>query len=540
MKSQCLPFNQIPHSTRLFTDFLAYSPKVHQFYPHSPRFNEWFKQEAASLRYDAARREQVAGVLERQNRAWDASPKTLANIERLRKGAAAVVTGQQVGLFGGPLFAIFKALSAVKLAEEATRSGVEAVPIFWLATEDHDLEEVNHATFSGTHGSLQDFTVPVKATPDAPVGTIKFGADIAAVVEAASQLLGETEASKYLRESYREGESFGSAFARLFARIFGEWGVILLDAADPALHRIAEPIYRSAIESATKLDEALLTRGKELEAAGYHQQVKVTSSSTLLFALQDGARIPLHRRNEGAASSESFVAGERQIQLPDLLAQISATPENFSPNVLLRPVVQDHLLPTLCYVGGSAEIAYFAQAKVVYEALLGRVTPVVPRFSATLIEAKPQELLERYRIAIPEVFSGPEALRETLGKQTLSKDVHAAFTRAEAALEESMAEIRTSLSALDKTLVDSAANAESKMRHQLDSLRSRAARAELRHSEVLGRHAELISNSLYPNKILQERAIGGLYFLARYGAVLLHDLYQSLHPDCLDHQLITL
>ncbi|GAC1430795.1 MAG: bacillithiol biosynthesis cysteine-adding enzyme BshC [Terriglobales bacterium] len=540
MKSQCVPFNQIPHSTRLFTDFLAYSPKVHQFYPHSPRFSEWFKQEAASLRYDAARREQVAGVLERQNRAWDASPKTLANIERLRKGAAAVVTGQQVGLFGGPLFAIFKALSAVKLAEESTRSGVEAVPIFWLATEDHDLEEVNHTTFSGTHGSLQTFTVPVRATPDAPVGTIKFGADIAAVVEAASQLLGETEASKYLRESYREGESFGSAFARQFARIFGEWGVILLDAADPALHRIAEPIYRSAIESAAKLDDALLTRGKELEAAGYHQQVKVTSSSTLLFALQDGARIPLHRRNGGAASSEGFVAGERQIQLSDLLAQISATPENFSPNVLLRPVVQDHLLPTLCYVGGSAEIAYFAQARVVYEALLGRVTAVVPRFSATLIEAKPQELLERYRIAMPEVFRGPEALRETLGKQTLSKDVHAAFTRADAALEESMAEIRTSLSALDKTLVDSAGNAESKMRHQLDSLRSRAARAELRHSEVLGRHAELISDSLYPNKILQERAIGGLYFLARYGAVLLHDLYQSLHPDCLDHQLITL
>ena len=153
MKAHCLPFSQIPHTTRLFTDFLAYPPKVQPFYPRSPYFAEWAKEEAASISYDASRRERVAGILERQNKSWDASPKTLANLDRLRKGAAAVVTGQQVGLFGGPMFAIYKALTAVKLADEATADGIDAVPIFWLATYDHDLAEVNHVALPAADGT---------------------------------------------------------------------------------------------------------------------------------------------------------------------------------------------------------------------------------------------------------------------------------------------------------------------------------------------------------------------------------------------------
>ena len=143
MKAHCLPFSQIPHTSRLFIDFLTYSPKVKPFYPRSPHIAEWLKQEASKISYDSARRERVTAILERQNNSWNASPQTLANLDRLRNGASVVVTGQQVGLFGGPMFAIYKALTAVKLAEEATAAGVDTVPVFWLATYDHDLAEVN-------------------------------------------------------------------------------------------------------------------------------------------------------------------------------------------------------------------------------------------------------------------------------------------------------------------------------------------------------------------------------------------------------------
>src|SRR5713101_3919251 len=288
MKSQCLPFQQIPHTTRLFLDYLSYTPSVRSFYPRSPIFSEWVKDESQRVVYDGVRRGEVSEILERQNRAWGASPKTLANIERFRRGALAAVTGQQVGLFGGPLFAIFKALTAVKLAEAATAAGVDCVPVFWLATEDHDLAEVNHVALLSEHGLPERLAVEgpafdSNAVDDAPVGTVKFGAEIEPVVERASALLGDSEVTTWLREAYRPGESLGSAFALLFARMFADWGVILLNPAEKDFHDLAKPLFRAAIERVSELDEALLARGKTLEAAGYHQQAKVTSSTKLLL-----------------------------------------------------------------------------------------------------------------------------------------------------------------------------------------------------------------------------------------------------------------
>lgn len=539
MNSQCLPFSQIPHTTRLFADFLSGTPKVQQFYPRSPRFTEWLKQETPAPGYDSGRRQRVASILERQNKEWGASAKTLQNIARLRAGASTAVTGQQVGLFGGPVFAMYKALTAVKLAEQATDAGVECVPVFWLATTDHDLAEVNHVSIPGPEWSPQLLATSTHGASEAPVSAVKFGPEIGPVVEAAAALLGDSEFTTLLREFYRPGETLGSAFARLFTRLFADWGVVLLDASDPDLHAIVEPIYRAAIERAGELDDALLARGRELETAGYHQQVKVTPSSTLLFTLRDGARLPVHRRSNGSSEVE-FLIADQKITQPDLVRHIASTPHDFSANVLLRPVVQDYLLPTLAYTGGSAEVAYFAQAAVVYKALLGRVTPIIPRFSATIVEAKPKALLERNALTLTDIFEGQEALRERVAAHTLPKELQSAFEQADNGLEKSLAVIRESLARLDKTLVEAANNAASKMHHQLEQLRSRAARAELRQSEVLGRHAELLSNALYPHKTLQERQVGGAYFVARYGTEFLRELHATIRPECTDHQVISL
>lgn len=538
MKAQCLPFRHIPHTTQLFSDFLSWSPSIQPFYSRSPHFSQWLKDETVEISYDSARRAQVADILERQNRTWDASPKTLENISRLRSGASALVTGQQVGLFGGPLFSLFKALSTVKLAEEATVAGFDCVPVFWLATTDHDLDEISRVSLLGPDGLLQNFSSSTRGLPDAPVGTVTFGPEIEPLVEAAVGLLGDSEATKFLREAYRPGQSFGSAFALLFSRLFSDWGVILLDSSDPEFHRIAAPIYSAAIARAAELDDALLARGREMEAAGYHQQVKVTPSSTLVFTLRDGARVPVHRQPNADAST--FLVKDEAISQTEMLRRIASEPERFSANVLLRPVVQDYLLPTLAYVGGAAEIAYFGQGAVVYKALLGRATPILPRFSASIVEAKPQALLERYTLSVPDVFRGPDALRETLAKHALPSDLQAAFDRAESSLKQSLGSLQQPLERLDKTLVEAATNAGSKMQHQLEQLRSRAARAELRQSELVGRHAELLSSALYPNKILQEREIGGMYFVARQGTELLRNLYDILSTDCLDHQIISL
>ncbi|MGA8286710.1 MAG: bacillithiol biosynthesis cysteine-adding enzyme BshC [Candidatus Sulfotelmatobacter sp.] len=543
MKAQCLPFTQIPHSTRLFTDFLAYSPSVQPFYPHSPHFSEWSKAQASALQYDPSRRERVSAILERQNKSWDASPQTLANLGRLRAGAAAIVTGQQVGLFGGPMFAIYKALTAVKLADEATAAGIDAVPIFWLATSDHDLAEVNHVSIPGPDGLLRTLTTSSHAVPGAPVSNVRLGEEILPVVEEATSLLGDSEASQFLRESYRPGETLGTAFARFYAQLFGQWGVILLDASDAELHHVAAPMYRAAIEGVEDLDAALLARGDALERAGYYQQVKVTPSSVLLFAMHDGARTAIHRLEGSNQAAELVIGSEpgaEKISSSELLDRISSAPENFSPNVLLRPVVQDYLLPTLAYTGGAAEAAYFAQVGAVYEKIIGRVTPIVPRFSATVVESKVQRWLGQYGIAVRDAFDGPEALRQTLAARTLPAGLQVAFERANQSVEESFSGLQEALAKLDPTLVEASQTGASKVRYQLDRLRERAMAAELRRSEVVSRHAVALSQALYPENALQERGVAGVYFVARHGTELLRSIYDTMRTDCHDHQILEL
>jgi bacillithiol synthase len=542
VKTQCLPFSRIPHTTKLFTDFVAYSPKVRPFYPHPPHFSEWMKSEASSLGYDSARRQQVSEILERQNRVWAASPPTLLNLSRFRNGAAAVVTGQQVGLFGGPMFSIYKALSAVKLAAEATAAGIETVPIFWLATYDHDLAEVNHISIPDSDGLLRTLTTPSRSLPGAPVSEVRLGEDILPVVEEAASLLGDSETTQILRDSYRPGESMGTAFARFYARLFAPWGVIVLDASDPELHRLAAPIYRAAAEHAAEIADAVIARGKDLESAVYHQQVKVTPASVLLFTLQDGARTPIQRRASGGVS-EFVIAGEagsEKLSAKELLDRIATEPEKFSPNVLLRPAVEDFLLPTLAYTGGAAEAAYFAQASAVYEKILGRVTPIVPRFSATIVEPKVQRWLRQYEITVLDVLQGAEALRHMLAASSLPLELQSAFDHATESVEESFSSLRDSLAKLDPTLVEASLTGASKVRYQLDRLRERAMAAELRRSEVVARHAEGLSQALYPADALQERGVAGVYYVARHGTELLKTIYDSMHTDCLDHQILEL
>lgn len=537
MASECLPFSAIPHTTPLFSDFLYQFKKVQPFYPRPPQLSAWAADEAHKIAYDEGRRQRVAEILEGQNRAWKASPRTLENIARLRRGACAMVTGQQVGLFGGPLFSIFKALSAVSLAAEVTKLGIECIPIFWLATEDHDLAEVNHTILPGSDGTPHRVATPTQGVQDAPISQVIFGPEINAVVEEAASVLGDSEATDWLREFYRPGETLGSAFAKLFSSLFAEQGVVLLDASDPALHTVAAPIYREALERNPELVDDLLKRGKALEQAGYHQQVKVTESSTLLFALRGGQRLAIHRAN---SNHGEFRVGNDRVKRDSLLSQIAEAPNQFSANVLLRPVVQDYLLPTLACIGGPAEIAYFAQAGVVYEKLLGRVTTMLPRYSATLVEAKPRQLMQRYQLKFTDLFHGPEHLRELMASRVLPSELQTAFEAADAGLRESLEQITGALERLDKTLVEAAQKSGAKMHYQLRHLRARAARAELRKNEVIARHAQLLSATLYPDKELQEREIGGIHFIARHGRELLDRLYQSIQACCLDHQILYL
>src|SRR5437667_5560916 len=306
MDCHALAFCQLPHQPKLFLDYLDHFEKVKSFYFHPPAMPA-VTRSARKLDYLGERRGEVSSILREQNIALGAGTETLANLDRLERGAVAVVSGQQVGLFSGPAYSVYKALTALQIAEEMTRGGIPAVPVFWMATEDHDLDEVRHATWFD-QGKLVRFELPAAAETGRPVGRIPLGAQIEPLVQEAAEMLanqGSDLLAQYLIESYLAEETYGSAFGKLFARLFAQQGLILMDPLDSGLHNVAAPLYQHALAERDLLNEKLLQRGKDLDRAGFDAQVKVTSRSTLLFHLADGVRQVI------IAIAGKFKAGEK-------------------------------------------------------------------------------------------------------------------------------------------------------------------------------------------------------------------------------------
>ncbi|MBI2683525.1 MAG: bacillithiol biosynthesis cysteine-adding enzyme BshC [Acidobacteriales bacterium] len=533
MRRAAVPFETIPHTSRLFRDFLGDQSQVKAFLPHPPFFRDWISTGHGKVRHSSQERvTRVVDVLARQNRAWGAGDATLKNLERLREGAAAIVTGQQVVLFGGQLMAFLKALTAIKIAAEATSAGVATVPIFWLATEDHDLAEVAGVRLYGCGWELRTLTASPAAASGKQVGGIPFGDEVRAALAEAATVLGESEVTDLLRQSYVPGATMGDAYARFFAKVFAEYGLILIDNSDPELHRIAQPIFSAAVERSEELNAALLARDKELEDAGYHAQVKVEKNSTLLFAQQQGTRTVLHRSRDG------FTLGEENVSRAALLARANERPEDFSANALLRPIVQDYLLPTLAYVGGPAEVAYFAQSAVLYKKLLGRVTPVLPRATATIVEPRIAALMQKFGLGLEDAFVPVADFRRRVGVRALPDGLREELEGARCTVGDMEGPIRHELQQLDPTLEAAAAKAFAKIRHQVERLERKAATALLRRNAELDVQARKLSNALYPHQNLQEREIAGAHFLGRFGLRFLRRLHDAIRIGSPDHQVL--
>ncbi|MGH9595919.1 MAG: bacillithiol biosynthesis cysteine-adding enzyme BshC, partial [Edaphobacter sp.] len=396
MNSECFPITVLPHVSALYRDYLAMTESdadagVRRWYGTEPFAGRWIGRQVAG--FDGARAGRLADLLDGQAVEFGAGDAAKENIAKLRAGARAVVTGQQVALFGGPLLTILKAATAVARAKEATAAtGVEHVPVFWMATEDHDLVEVDQVSLL-TKSSVETLRAGLKVAHAVPVGGVVPGPEIDAVLERAGELLEFAPVSELLRECYaeRDGQrpTLALAFGRLIARIFAEQGLVMIDAAVRGFHALGTGTLRYAIEHAEELQAALIVRGEELVKAGYHAQVLVAAGGSLLFLLDEatGERVALRRVASGDGV-EQWKAGGRVYSAAELIAILETVPERLSPNALLRPVFQDTVLPTAAYVGGPAEVAYFAQSAVLYEAIfgMGRITPVLPRLSATLLE----------------------------------------------------------------------------------------------------------------------------------------------------------
>jgi len=582
MECRTLPFRQLPHQPKLFTQFLDDFPSVRQFYPHPPTLPE-IKESIKSLDYPAERRAAVVEILREQNATLGAGPAAQANLDRFAAGALAVVSGQQVGLFSGPAYAIYKAVAAIQIARELTEQGIDAVPVFWMATEDHDLDEVRVSHW--LHGGqLRHFELPGNGDAGLPVGQIALGPQVTEMVEEAAGILtasGDDALAQALRESYAPHETYGSAFGKLFARLFSEQGLLLLDPLDAQLHRLGAPILRAAIEKRDELNEALLGRDKELEKAGYDAQVKVTARSTLLFKMCAGKREPISASGGGFATghaaappspSASFsesapsvakIAREQSARATttgavapvhaeprhasqpvswpaaELAEKIASEPECFSPNALLRPVLQDFLLPTAAYIAGPAEIAYFAQAEVVYRRLLGRMPVILPRPAFTILDAKAEKLLRRYHLQPEDVWRGSQHLRQAMQTASVPAQLSNQFDVTLTDTSKKLATLKAEIVRLDDTLAGAVDTAQRKVAFQLEKLKRKVGKAEAQKTALLDAHQLYLESFLYPHKTLQERELCLLPVLASWGSDAFPTLQsRSASATLHDHKLL--
>jgi bacillithiol biosynthesis cysteine-adding enzyme BshC len=519
MDCRALPFRQLPHQSKLFIQFLDNFPAVKQFYAHPPAISS-VKKAMRSIEYPRERRAEVVEILREQNASFGAGEATRENLDRLAKGAIAVVSGQQVGLFGGPAYAVYKAATAVQIAKELTRAGLDAVPVFWMATEDHDLDEVRVSTWFH-EDKLTRFELPGNGEVGKPVGRIPLGPQVSEMVYEAVRILtaagGELVAGIF-RESYGVQETYGSSFGKLFARLFAEEGLILLDPLDARLHRVAREILRMAVEEREELSEALLARGKELDKVGFAAQVKVTARSTLLFSMQNGKRQPI------AVTGGKFGSGEQSWTKEELIRAVEAEPEKFSPNALLRPVLQDFLLPTAAYIAGPAEIAYFAQAEVIYTKLLGRMPVILPRAAYTILGAKAEKLLRRYGLQVEDVWRGSQELRRKMETSSVPQGLGKNFDKTVKESARMLTQLKKQITRLDPTLGGAVETAQKKIAFQLEKLKRKAGKAQALKAGLIAAHQEFLESLLYPHKVLQSRELCFLPFLASWGMAGLKEL----------------
>jgi bacillithiol synthase len=545
LRVETLPFERVPHQSRLFLDYLRDPVSLRQFYPSAVRFHHELPQRAPEVlsSYEVDRGS-VCDALAVMNKRWGAGEETLKNIQLLRdEDCLAVVSGQQAGLLTGPLYTIYKALSAVKLAGCLRTRNTKSVPVFWIASEDHDFVEVAAAEFISRECQLSKVEVSQSLHHEGqPVGNVVLDQSIESVINELFEQLPNSEFAaeikKLLQNAWQPGRGYAESFATMMTSLLGSHGLIFLDPLDPELKKLAAPLYARAAERAPEIATAIEERSRKLEAAGYHAQVMATANSFPLFLhCGQGARHAVSRIANGKYKAKEC---EEEYTVQELADLALRSPELLSPNVTLRAVIQDYLLPTISYYGGAAEIAYFAQTAEVYRVLGRPVTPILPRSSLTMIERHTGRTLERYGLTLADFFEGLESVTKRVVEEHLDAGTAKVFTDTEQNVNQELDKLHNSLASLDPTLASALETGRRKINYQLEGLRSRFHRAQMTRDEAAQRQLQRAFDQLYPHKDLQERHVNVASLLARHGTYVIEWIYNAVNIGSNEHQVVYL
>jgi bacillithiol biosynthesis cysteine-adding enzyme BshC len=511
-------------------DFASVAP----FFAGDPASREAWTEIVARVRSGDRSNTRIAEVVGAQQQRRQAPPEARAATSRLgQPGSVAIVTGQQAGLFGGPMFTLLKALSAIQLAERvAIDHHVPAVPVFWVDAEDHDWEEVHSCGVLDADAKLRAVALPrIGGAGEMPVAAVTLDESVNAAIEELSRILPQTEFTEALlgdlREVYRPGRGMADAFARWLERVLGSRGLIVFDSSDPAAKPLVADLFAREL-SGGRTSALAADAGTALASRGYHVQVAAQPDNVAIFQL-DGVRRPIRRGTDGDHPTAT-----------ELAAEALARPAGFSPNVLLRPIVQDTLFPTIAYVAGPNELAYLAQLRTIYEQFGVPMPLMYPRVSATLVDPPTRRFLMRYDLPFEALQARDESALNRLLEMSLPRAVEDAYLDASRTISASMDTLIEALPAIDPTLAGAGRSSLGRMTHELDSLHDKIVHAAKRRDETLRRQFLRAQALTFPDGQPQERAVGFVYFLNRYGPSLVDRLATDLPLDLGSHWVLAL
>jgi bacillithiol biosynthesis cysteine-adding enzyme BshC len=529
--------------SQLFVDYIGDFESVKQFYSTNYRHqDDWAK----TLRHVAAAqrdRSAIANILSQQNRNFHCGVKTLGNIDLLyNDNTLAVVTGQQVGLFTGPLYTIFKTLTTIKLVQQlnARFPDYQFVPVFWLEGEDHDYEEVSSIRLINKSNDL--IKLDYRLSDDdqnrnlGAVGVLEFEDSIEQFLQSVEQAIPDTEFKPKVFHLFRTAYqmTFNRAFVHLMNDLLEDSGLIYIDPNDPEIKKLLVPVFRRELETTPRLCQMVIDQSAELEKQ-YHAQVKPKPINLFLF--QNKGRYLIEPRAEGGYSLKGT---RKHLTKEELDTIVESSPGMLSPNVVLRPICQDWLLPTAAYVAGPSEIAYFAQLRPLYHEFNVPMPVIYPRASATIIEGRVNKVMERFSLQITDFFQDVELIKRRVAEESLNVNLEELFGGTTATIDESLLRMRGALESVDPTLLGALENASTKVKYQIDGLREKTIVAQKRKSEVVLRQVDKAALHVFPESVFQERSLNVLHFLNRYGLEFLRWLQSELVVDKFKHQVIKL
>jgi bacillithiol biosynthesis cysteine-adding enzyme BshC len=534
---------RFPWIRRLAADYAYDFRAVAPFFSGDPSDRgAWANAIARSQAHDR-RRADIAAVIARQQDRRQA-PTQAREAARLLADAhtVAIVTGQQAGLFGGPLFTLLKALTALKLAEQVARDHqVPAIAVFWIDAEDHDWEEVRSCTVFDSELTPRTVSLPARPGADpVPVSTVRLDDTITRTLKELEAVLPATEFRDpmldALRRAYAPGTGMADAFGRWIEDVLGPRGLVVYDSSDPASKPLVGQIFARELSMPGQTVKLAALAGSDLTARGYHAQVHAQDDSLALFHLDgtDKGRRAI-RQQDGR-----FVVGDQQFAASALVSQATERPDGFSPNVLLRPIVQDTLFPTICYVAGPNELAYLGQLRGVYQHFGVPMPLFYPRATATLLDSAALRFLTKYKLPLEALQAQDEAALNELLKTQIPPAVEESFDEASAAIDTQMTRLMQAMPTLDPTLEGAARSTLERMQRDLQTLHGKMIQAAKRRDETLRRQFIRARALAFPGGHAQERTIGFLSFLNQYGPALVDRLDEELPLDLGRHWIVTI